>query len=258
MDEFNRVVILSHGLIGRLPEAAIQSVMTELVDRGSLLIGQMNIQPKADWHPDLQRQFLLLISKAANFQGYELANVLRTVQALRDADSPAPQAIWTGPQNGTFPVRYLEQVLYDLISTASERILLVTFAATRVKKLVACLREAINRGVLVHLVLETEEDSSGQLSFDAAKAFPEDVRSKCKIVAWPHDKRPRNKAGRPAKLHAKCAVIDGATVISSANFTDDALVRNMELGILLRDGDFSNEIYGHFMSLINTGELSPR
>jgi phosphatidylserine/phosphatidylglycerophosphate/cardiolipin synthase-like enzyme len=39
------------------------------------------------------------------------------------------------------------------------------------------------------------------------------------------------------KLHAKAAVIDKQALLSSANLTDDAFLRNLELGVLFMGGD---------------------
>jgi hypothetical protein len=45
--------------------------------------------------------------------------------------------------------------------------------------------------------------------------------------------RELNANGKPGKLHAKAALVDGQALISSANLTDDAFNRNLELGALL-------------------------
>jgi cardiolipin synthase A/B len=64
------------------------------------------------------------------------------------------------------------------------------------------------------------------------------------------DKRERNQAGRPGKLHAKTAVIDDTVVISSANLTDDAFNRNLELGGRIVSGKFSERMRAYFQGLI--------
>jgi len=47
---------------------------------------------------------------------------------------------------------------------ASQRILLVTFAAHRIERLCGCLHGALSRRVSLTLVLEAEQESEGQLS----------------------------------------------------------------------------------------------
>ena len=55
--------------------------------------------------------------------------------------------------------------------------------------------------------------------------------------------------GQTRKLHVKCAVIDDTAVIGSANLTDDAFNRNMELGVILRDPVVVAGIHEHFETL---------
>ena len=161
-----------------------------------------------------------------------------------------PELVWSGPATEIFPVRRIDQVLYDLIREAHERILLVTFAAAKIERLRKSLIEVMERGVKVSLVLEFESESEGQLSCDALTAFSDMLTNKATIYYWPHNKRERNEAGRPGKLHAKCAVIDDKAIISSANLTDDAFNRNMELGVLFSGGSVPREITEHFRSLM--------
>jgi len=51
--------------------------------------------------------------------------------------------------------------------------MLVTFAAAKIDRLASVLIAAMRRQVSVHLILEFEEASEGQLSYDALRAFPE-------------------------------------------------------------------------------------
>jgi cardiolipin synthase A/B len=43
---------------------------------------------------------------------------------------------------------------------------------------------------------------------------------------------------RPGKLHAKVAIVDDIALISSANLTDDAFNRNLEVGLLVKNAEF--------------------
>ena len=105
-----------------------------------------------------------------------------------------------------------------------------------VDRLAQQLAKAIRRGVSVTLIFESEAESEGQLTKDAAAAFQELPQKQVRIYYWPLAKRGRNPAGRPGKLHVKCAVIDDTALVGSANLTDDAFNRNMELGVLMNYG----------------------
>ena len=187
----------------------------------------------------------------------EIAAAMVAVDYLVGDNSPVAEIIWTGPANGRFPVRRIDQVLYDLISDAKHRIVLVTFAAHRVRHLCERLTEAVRRGVHLTLIVESEEESEGQLTRDAMAAFQDVPLHHTQIYYWPLEKRERNQAGRPGKLHVKCAIIDDVAVIGSANLTDDAFNRNMELGMLVREEAAVYAMAEHFQELIRSKVLSP-
>ncbi len=54
----------------------------------------------------------------------------------------------------------------------------------------------------------------------------------------------------------KCAIVDGVTLIGSANLTDDAFNRNMELGLLVRDKVMVSALVDHFDELVRSGVLA--
>ena len=103
--------------------------------------------------------------------------------------------------------------------------------------------------------MEREEESEGQLSVDALRAFRELPLERTRILYWPLDNRERNEVGRPGKLHAKCAIVDDAAIVGSANFTDDAFNRNMELGVILREPTLVEALFSHFDELHRKGAL---
>lgn len=166
---------------------------------------------------------------------------------------PAVELLWTGP-DATMPTRRMEQAVLDLVRTAQQRILLVTFAAYKIEALIEELGKAIGRKCRVALVLESRADSGSQLSFDAHHAFT-DLPPGASIYYWPLENRPRNSSERPAKLHTKCAVGDETLIVGSANLTDDAMSRNMELGIRLDGGDTANCVWNYYQELIADGVL---
>ena len=81
---------------------------------------------------------------------------------------------------------------------------------------------------------------------------------------WPGSSRPRVfydprslDLGRPGGvLHAKAVVTDDeALFITSANFTEAALDRNIEAGLLVRDRALAASVSSHFRGLIDRGLL---
>lgn len=179
-----------------------------------------------------------------------------TARAVNEQRERLPMLLWSGPRPvGGVETRRVDQVLYDSIASATREILLVTFAAAHVTHLNRALETAIGRGVRPRLIFEFQQESSGQLSYDAARAFSTTVLDASDMYCWPLEQRDRNTANRPGKLHAKAAVIDDCAIVSSANLTDDAFNRNMELGVLFRGGQIVASLRAHFADLIRTGTL---
>ena len=59
-------------------------------------------------------------------------------------------------------------------------------------------------------------------------------------------------------LHAKCVVVDSRTVfVSSANFTEAAQERNVEIGLLFRSRLLAERIVRHFDVLVGERFLRP-
>lgn len=156
--------------------------------------------------------------------------------------------VLSGPVHTIPDTRKTEQVLLDIIQHATKNILLVSFAAYRVPNLARALHAALQRGVRVRLILETAEDSAGQLSRDARQAF--DTLSGATFYHWPVEKRQTNAAGKPGKMHAKCAVNDDSFIITSANLTNDAICNNIELGLWQQDRTRARQLLSYFDNLI--------
>jgi phosphatidylserine/phosphatidylglycerophosphate/cardiolipin synthase-like enzyme len=83
------------------------------------------------------------------------------------------ELLWSGPSPANqISARRIDQALYDLIANAKREILMVTFAAAKIERLTGELWKAAKAGVKIRLVLEFQQSSEGQLSYDALKAFP--------------------------------------------------------------------------------------
>lgn len=255
--------MISRELVASLTDARHRvpgNIWQELAARISNLLGDPDPKSIGKATKDLQNRDAawILSSALETSQGAswcEIGAAMTTVDCLTFGDGTLTQIIWTGPANNRFPVRRIDQVLYDLISSAQKRILLVTFAAYRVEHLCIQLTNAIQRGVAVTLIVESGAESEGQLTHDAIAAFRDVPLNSASLFYWPLEKRERNAAGRPGKLHVKCAIVDSVALISSANLTDDAFNRNMELGMLVREASTVHSISEHFNELIRSGVL---
>lgn len=164
------------------------------------------------------------------------------------------ELVWTGPSTGTIPVRRASQVLLGLIGSARDRLTIVTFASRHIGYLDQALREAAGRGVRLTFLLESKDASGGRLTHDAVAAYAAIPNST--LYEWPADNRPPVGAGK-ASMHAKVAVADDHTAyISSTNLTDAGIDKNMECGVLIRDGVIPRDLDQHFTSLIYAAHIT--
>ena len=121
---------------------------------------------------------------------------------------------------------------------------LLAAASRATPEAAAALEAAAARGVSVNLILESAENLDGG---GGAHAY-----AKYRTYQWPADRR----EPPDAKLHAKAVIIDSRDVLlTSANMTNAAYDKNIELGVLCRGGAVARQVQAHFDALIARGVL---
>ena len=74
----------------------------------------------------------------------------------------------------------------------------------------------------------------------------------------PRSSVPGDRPYKAASLHAKCIVVDkGLAFVSSANFTEAAQTKNIEVGVLIRSPAFARRLSEHFEILASTCAVKP-
>ncbi|KAA0232764.1 MAG: hypothetical protein JJLCMIEE_03572 [Acidimicrobiales bacterium] len=161
------------------------------------------------------------------------------------SDRTAVEVVVTGPNSPVAPVRLTSEVVRRLIDDAKHRVMLVSYAAYQVDSVIKALDRAVDeRGVTVQLILESSENLDGG---GGAHAYAKYV-----VYEWP----PADRVPHEAKLHAKAVIVDGRDVLlTSANMTNAAYSKNIELGVLCRGGNTARHVQEHFDGLISTGVL---
>jgi phosphatidylserine/phosphatidylglycerophosphate/cardiolipin synthase-like enzyme len=243
----------------RTVEALAPGALTELI--GGLRAG-MNTTSLVDrvatsHYRDAVEQLLIAWESCDNISGEELALALECATASQErARDQTLSIVWTGPATDVVPLRRTDQVLLELVRSAEERLIVVSFAVYKVPELAEALVNACVRGVRVAIVLESFSESAGKVNFDMAAALGTEVARHATLYTWPADRRPETAAGTRASLHAKCAMSDARELlVSSANLTAFALTLNMELGLLVRGGNTPARVQQHFEQLILRGDL---
>jgi cardiolipin synthase len=179
-------------------------------------------------------------------EGPSIALALETASAAKGVAAAATvDIVVTGPDSPGAPVRLTSEVVRQLIASANERVTLVSYAAYQVPTIAAALAAASARGVRVDLILESPEHLDGG---GGAAAY-----AKYRIYHWPADQR----EPPDAKLHAKAIIVDSRDVLlTSANMTNAAYDKNIELGLLCRGGSTARRVQKHFDALIARGVLT--
>lgn len=201
-------------------------------------------------------QPLLDAWSAAGAGGPVVAAVLRAAAATAEQMRTEQQVevVWTGPKTDAVHARTTREALLEVIQAADHQLTLFSYAGHHVPDVVAAVLACVDRGVHVRMVLETAKDSQGGLSVDAASAFGH-LAGKCTFYVWPLDRR-QVHSDKSASMHVKAALADDHTVlVTSANLTGAALLRNMELGLLVKRGPVPVTFASHVDALIDQGEL---
>jgi cardiolipin synthase len=240
-------------LARELPPGMLNALISALEPGGGQNLGRFAVTPPMR---EKLRRLEELCGQQPEINTQAIAFALRAAAEAATAvgiDQRAEIA-WTGPATEAVPLRRVDQVIYDMVETAKEEVLLVTYVAYKAERALKALRDAADRGAHVRLVIELAQASGGKISFDGLEAFRTAVPS-AQIFYWPLDRRKRTASGSYGAMHAKCLVADRSrAIVSSANLTDYALESNMELGLLVARA-VAARLAEHFDQLIVRGEL---
>jgi phosphatidylserine/phosphatidylglycerophosphate/cardiolipin synthase-like enzyme len=181
--------------------------------------------------------------------GGEVAGMLLGASGahLRVERDLSVELVWTGPTTRFVPTRRTEQVLLDLIASATTDLFIVSFVAYDVPSVVAAMNDAASRGVRLRVLIEASKALGGTLEKDLVPKMRGCIPT-VEIFTW----RQRIESFVDGKVHAKIAVVDGARAfITSANLTGHALEKNMEAGILINGGPLPKSLADHLQALID-------
>ncbi|EMJ7188120.1 phospholipase [Vibrio vulnificus] len=174
----------------------------------------------------------------------------------KQREHESTELVWTGPDSNLFPVRRSEQVLLDIINSAKETLFIVSFVLVNIPNVEQALRQAIARGVQVRMLLESEDKESSSVFLKTLERLHTNIPN-IQLYIWPRENREKYQSGF-ARVHAKCAVADRrGAFITSANLTEAALDRNIEMGINIEGGSIPADICSQLNSMINSKEILP-
>jgi phosphatidylserine/phosphatidylglycerophosphate/cardiolipin synthase-like enzyme len=197
-------------------------------------------------------------------QAATVLDLLRAERRDRPRLEDVLELVATGPETPAGTVRDTAVVVRELFATASESVLVVGYAVHQGRRIFQALADRMAQVELrVRLFLDVPR-GPGETTLEAEliRRFTQRFRTQ----QWPRDRPipevyfdPRSldvQADRRASLHAKCVVVDNRQLfVSSANFTEAAQQRNVELGILLASPELAGRVVRHFEALVAAGRM---
>jgi phosphatidylserine/phosphatidylglycerophosphate/cardiolipin synthase-like enzyme len=196
-----------------------------------------------------------------------LAIVLRAVAAERRAGTVSAdqrlELVWTGPERDATATRETAVVVREMFQSAQTDVLVAGYALYNARSIFEPLAERMhgNSALRVRLVLNIAQEVGLTTEEEALRDFSRRMTR----YHWPQDPfpavyfDPRTFDARPerrAVMHAKCVLVDGRrSFLTSANLTEAAQVRNIELGVVINDATWCRAVIVQFDDLIARGLL---
>ncbi len=206
----------------------------------------------------------LIALASVGVSGLAVAAWLRALE-LAEARAPAPDLVWSGPEVPGLHARDTRRVYEELVRSARDSVWMSTYVYFDGPRAFADLAERMDAvaGLRVVLMLNIQRARGDTTASDhlvrrfADRFWGTDWPGQSKPAVY-YDPRSLETDGPAGVLHAKALVVDdGAVFITSANLTEAAFDRNIELGLLIRDPTLAKTTTTHFQTLIETGLLSP-
>lgn len=179
--------------------------------------------------------------------------------------TPRPDLVWSGPDVPGVHARDTRRVYEELLGSAEQSVWVSSFAYFDGPKAFDVLSRRMDAvpGLQATLFLNIQRRRGDTTSAsDLVRRFADRFWGN----DWPgtsrpsvyYDPRSLELDGPAGVLHAKAVVTDEESVyITSANLTEAALDRNIELGLVVRDRALALSVTGHFRALIDHELLKP-
>lgn len=200
-------------------------------------------------------------------EGIKGPRVAAWIKAVEETLPRPPQTdlVWSGPKVPGLHARDTRRVYEELLGSAARSIWVSTYAYFDGPRAFEVLARHMDETpqMRVTLLLNIQRKWGDTTAADelvrrfADRFWGED---------WPGKSRPRvyfdprslDPSHSKGVLHAKAVVADDEVVfMTSANLTEAAWDRNIEMGLLVRDRALALSVTTHFNALIDKGLLSP-
>jgi phosphatidylserine/phosphatidylglycerophosphate/cardiolipin synthase-like enzyme len=187
------------------------------------------------------------------------------VSAHTAASLQRPDLVWSGPEVAGLHARDTRRVYEELVASAQRSIWVSTYAyydGARAFKTLASRMDAVPE-MSVTMLLNIQRKIADTTAADQLVVrFADRFWNK----DWPGDRQPGvfydprslDLEASGGVLHAKAVVADEESAfVTSANLTEAAFDRNIEVGVLSRDRTLAASLARHFQALIDQSLLRP-
>jgi phosphatidylserine/phosphatidylglycerophosphate/cardiolipin synthase-like enzyme len=170
--------------------------------------------------------------------------------------------VTTGPEAVGVANRSTGVVVADLFRSAQRSVLVAGYAIYQGQRIFQTLAERMERCPEMHVRMFLDVPRSRGDTSAISNQIARFVQA-FKTSQWP-DRAPmphvycceqimETENGKPGSLHAKCIAVDDQRVfVSSANFTEAAQERNVEVGLLVRSAVLSERLTRFFEALVDS------
>ncbi len=202
-------------------------------------------------------------------QGMVATHVASLVSAVAETRETIPdpalvfELVVSGPDVISVPTQDTSAVVWSLFGEAYSEVLVVGYAVYNGAEIFAPLHQRMCavQDLRVRMCLNVmRPEEAGSVSKHLA-AFAAEFTAK----HWPWAERPElyfspkslaSTSAERGSLHAKCVIVDRRVAfVTSANFTEAAQNRNIEVGVLTRFAPMVQRLAAYFDGLIESGVL---
>jgi hypothetical protein len=202
--------------------------------------------------------------------GMKIEHMALMLDSLAAASTPRPEVrdpvdlVWTGPEAPGIANRDTSVVVRELFANANKSVLVAGYAIYQAREIFRALADRMEQVPVLKVQMFVDIHRSHRDTTKDSELIRAFIH-KFKTVDWPgsllpevyYDPRSLEvDQTKRSSMHAKCVVIDRKLAfISSANFTEAAQQRNIEVGALIRNQRFATQLVEHFSLLANAGPL---
>jgi phosphatidylserine/phosphatidylglycerophosphate/cardiolipin synthase-like enzyme len=193
--------------------------------------------------------------------------MLRAVAAERHAAMQKSdrrlELVWTGPERDATATRDTAVVVRELFQSAQRDVLVAGYALFNARPIFEPLadqmqaRPSLRVRLFLNIARGDDMRSDDEITADFTRRF--------RTQHWPAGRLPEvyfdprsldRRADHRAVMHAKCVQVDDSrSFVTSANLTEAAQVRNIELGVVINDSVWCKGVRQQFDDLVARGEL---